>query len=104
MPVILATQEAKIRRITVQSQPGKVVWKTLSQQYSTRKSAGGVAQVVEHLPSKCEALSSNPILPKKFFEVYIVIKSWMWSLPDITFFSSHVTSSTHTTGSSCTCS
>jgi hypothetical protein len=22
--------------------------------------AGGVAQVVEHLPSKCEALSSNP--------------------------------------------
>jgi hypothetical protein len=27
--------------------------------------AGGVAQVVEHLPSKCEALSSNPRRKKK---------------------------------------
>jgi hypothetical protein len=26
----------------------------------THKRAGGVAQVVDHLPSKCEALSSNP--------------------------------------------
>jgi hypothetical protein len=31
--------------------------------YVTR--AGGVTQVVEHLPSKCEALSSNPITTKK---------------------------------------
>jgi hypothetical protein len=30
-PVILATQEAEIRRITVQSQPGQIVHKTLSQ-------------------------------------------------------------------------
>jgi hypothetical protein len=29
-PVILATQEAEIRRITVQSQPGQIVLKTLS--------------------------------------------------------------------------
>jgi hypothetical protein len=29
-PVILATQEAEIRRITVQSQPGQIVCKTLS--------------------------------------------------------------------------
>jgi hypothetical protein len=27
--------------------------------------AGGVAQVVEHLPSKCEVLSSNPGMAKK---------------------------------------
>jgi hypothetical protein len=31
MLIILATQEAEIRRIMVQSQPGQVVCKTLSQ-------------------------------------------------------------------------
>jgi hypothetical protein len=31
MPVILAPQEAEIRRITVRSQPGKKVHETLSQ-------------------------------------------------------------------------
>jgi hypothetical protein len=30
-PVIQATQEAEIRRITVRSQPGQIVLKTLSQ-------------------------------------------------------------------------
>jgi hypothetical protein len=30
-PIILATQEAEIRRIIVQSQPGQVVCETLSQ-------------------------------------------------------------------------
>jgi hypothetical protein len=33
IPVILATQEAEIRRIMVQSQPGQIVCKTLSQKY-----------------------------------------------------------------------
>jgi hypothetical protein len=37
MPVILATQEAEIRRIVVQSQPGKIVCETLSQKYLTQK-------------------------------------------------------------------
>jgi mannosyltransferase OCH1-like enzyme len=31
--VILAIQEAEIRRITVQSQPGQIVLQTLSQKY-----------------------------------------------------------------------
>jgi hypothetical protein len=31
----------------------------------TQNRAGGVAQVVEHLPYKCEALSSTTVLPKK---------------------------------------
>jgi hypothetical protein len=48
MPVIPATQEAEIKRITVRSQPGKIVHETLSQktQHTHKKSAGGVAQVV----------------------------------------------------------
>jgi hypothetical protein len=46
MPVILATQEAEIRRITVQSQPGEIVLKALSQKNSPQKRAGGMAQGV----------------------------------------------------------
>jgi hypothetical protein len=45
-PIILATQEAEIRRITVQSQSGLIVCKTLSQKYLNTKRAGGVAQGV----------------------------------------------------------
>jgi hypothetical protein len=37
MPVILATQEAKIRRIVVQSQPGQIVHKILSQKKNHKK-------------------------------------------------------------------
>jgi hypothetical protein len=37
MPVILVTQEAEIRRITVQSQPGQIVWKTLSEKTHHKK-------------------------------------------------------------------
>jgi hypothetical protein len=35
------------------------------EKYLTHKRAGGVAQVIECLPSKCEALSSNPSTEKK---------------------------------------
>jgi hypothetical protein len=45
MPVILATQEADIRR-QFRSQPGQIVRKTLSQKYLSQKWAGGVAQGV----------------------------------------------------------
>jgi hypothetical protein len=41
------------------SQPGQIVLKTLSRKILSQKRAGAVAQVVEHLPSKCEALSSK---------------------------------------------
>jgi hypothetical protein len=46
MPVILATQEAEIKRIAVQSQPRQIVYKTLSQENTSQKRAGGVAQGV----------------------------------------------------------
>jgi hypothetical protein len=45
-PVILATQEAEIRRITVRSQPRQIVLETLSQKNPLHKRAGGVAQGV----------------------------------------------------------
>jgi hypothetical protein len=37
LPAILATLEAEIRRIMVQSQPVQIVLKTLSQKYLTQK-------------------------------------------------------------------
>jgi hypothetical protein len=45
MPVILATQEAEIRKIEVRSQPGQIVYKTLFQKKKKKslKRAGGVA-------------------------------------------------------------
>jgi hypothetical protein len=43
-PVILATQEAQIRRIVVQSQPGQIVPETLSQKTLHKNRAGGVDQ------------------------------------------------------------
>jgi hypothetical protein len=46
MPVILATQEAELRRIEVQSQPGQIVGETLSQKTQHKKRTGGVAQGV----------------------------------------------------------
>jgi hypothetical protein len=46
-PVILATQEAEIRRIMVQSQPGQIVLETLSgKKLITKMGAGRVAQGV----------------------------------------------------------
>jgi hypothetical protein len=44
-PIILATQEAEIRRITVQSQPGQIVLKTLSQKNLYKKK--GLAEWVK---------------------------------------------------------
>jgi hypothetical protein len=44
MPVILATQEAEIRRIAVRSQPRKIVHKALSRKTCHKNRTGGVAQ------------------------------------------------------------
>jgi hypothetical protein len=44
MPVILATWEAEIRSLAVQSQPRQIVHKTLSQKTLHKNRAGGVAQ------------------------------------------------------------
>jgi hypothetical protein len=46
MPVILATQMAKIKRIVVQSQPRQILCETLSRKNTSQKWAGGVAQGV----------------------------------------------------------
>jgi hypothetical protein len=36
----------------------------LSEKGTKTKSVGGIVHVIEHLPSRHEILSSNPILPK----------------------------------------
>jgi hypothetical protein len=46
VPVILGTQKAEIRSITVRSQPGQIVGETLSRKKPTQKRAGGVTQVL----------------------------------------------------------
>jgi hypothetical protein len=56
MPLILATQEAEIRRIVVQSQPGEIVLKNLPQKYPSQKG------LVEWL--KVKALISSPSTAK----------------------------------------
>jgi hypothetical protein len=57
-PVILATQEAEIRRIVIEAKPGKIVHKTV-----TRKKKIHRKGLVEWL--KVQALSSNPSTAKK---------------------------------------
>jgi hypothetical protein len=57
MPVILATQEAEIRRTVVQSQPRQIVCETLSQKYLTQKG------LVEWL--KVKPLNLSPSASKK---------------------------------------
>jgi preprotein translocase subunit Sec63 len=59
MPVILATQEAEIRRIAVQSQPRRIFHKILSRKTLSQKKIG----LVEWL--KVNALSSSPSTLKK---------------------------------------
>jgi hypothetical protein len=56
VPVIVATQEAEIRRIEVQSQPGQIFRETLSEKNASHKRAGGVAQGIgpEFKPQYCE--------------------------------------------------
>jgi hypothetical protein len=46
MPIILAAQEAEIRRIMVQNLLRQIVCKTLSRRNPSQKRAGGVAHSV----------------------------------------------------------
>jgi hypothetical protein len=78
-PIILATQEAEIRGIVVQSQPREIVHETPSQKYPTQKRAGAVPQGVECQPSKREALSSNPSTTKKKKKVMDGLCLSMWA-------------------------
>jgi hypothetical protein len=57
MPVILASQETEIRRIVVQSQPRKIVHKTLSRKYPSQK---GLEEWL-----KVKTLRSSPSTSKK---------------------------------------
>jgi hypothetical protein len=43
----------------------QIICEALSRKNPLPKRAGGVAQVVEHLSSKCEALNQTPVLPRK---------------------------------------
>jgi hypothetical protein len=70
MPIILAVWEAEI---TVQGQPEQTVHEThLPFGLVRPKWTGGMAQAVQRLLFKCEALSSNPSSapPPKIFLVY----------------------------------
>jgi hypothetical protein len=64
--VILATQEAEIRRTTVRSQsPRQIAHKTLSQKIPNQKRAVRVVQVVECLPTKHEGEFKRQFCQKK---------------------------------------
>jgi hypothetical protein len=52
MPIILAAQEAEIRRVTVQSQPGQIVCETLSQKNTIGRVAQGEGP--EFKPQYCK--------------------------------------------------
>jgi hypothetical protein len=49
----------------VQSQSRKIVHKTYLENTQHKKGLGGLDQVVDHMPIKCEALSSNSSTIKK---------------------------------------
>jgi hypothetical protein len=84
--IILHTQEANIRSVSVQSHPGPIVHETLSQKYVVQNRAGRVIHMVKCLPSQCEALSTNPSTIKKKFFLYLyswrmlfcIFIFWLW--------------------------
>jgi hypothetical protein len=57
-PVTLATQEAEIRSIMVQSHLGQILHETLFQKYPTQKKADGVALGVVSPKKKKKEISS----------------------------------------------
>jgi hypothetical protein len=65
MPVILANWETEIGRIAVWGQPGQVILKTPISKITREKWTEDVAQVIECLLCKHEALVQIPIPSKK---------------------------------------
>jgi hypothetical protein len=68
MPIIPATQEAEIRRITVQSQPWQIVYETQSQKKKnpSQKGVGGVAQSVGPVFKSQSCKKKNSPTPANF--------------------------------------
>jgi hypothetical protein len=64
MPVILATQEAEVRRISVWGQPRQVVWETLSQKKKKNHEKGLVEWLHACLASTGPQVQT-PVPPKK---------------------------------------
>jgi hypothetical protein len=62
-PVILVTQEAEIKRITVWGQPRQLVSGTLFQKYSAQKSADRMFQVVQCLRASMRPWVQKLVLP-----------------------------------------
>jgi hypothetical protein len=67
MPIILATNEAEIRRIVVRSQLGQIVCEILSREKPSQKRAGGAAQGVspEFKPQYCKKQQHQQKQPNK---------------------------------------
>jgi hypothetical protein len=59
MPVILVAWETEIGMTVVQNQSRQIVLETIISKITRAKWTGGMAEEVEHLFWKCEALSSN---------------------------------------------
>jgi hypothetical protein len=78
IPIILATQEAQIRRIMVQSQPGQIACETLSRKTHHKNRAGGVAQgessefKLKYCKKKISMWTSS---------AWITMKAWGWDQP-----------------------
>jgi hypothetical protein len=72
------TQEAEIRRISVQSQPRWIVREPLSQKYPSQKRAGGVAQGggPEFKPQCCKNKSRFPSPLRKIEPMHLLLCTW----------------------------
>jgi hypothetical protein len=71
MSIILALQEAEVRRSMVRSQPRQIVHETLSRKYPSQKRAGGVAQGIGHefkLQYHPKQFLKKKLLPPLFLE------------------------------------
>jgi hypothetical protein len=64
-PVIPAIREVEVRKPCSEANPGKSTRTYLKSRLKKTGLEAHIAQVVEHLSSKCEALGSNPSTAKQ---------------------------------------